>query len=281
VVWDAQSRNWILRFEGARIPTNELRFFIGDDDTPESRRLALDTLVENLTLLHRADMHGVGLDEDERAMWASWVVMQMGELFVPPERVGEFAAASFGEVWERLMDIYVPDMLVYIDEYTLANDFVEYLGENRARYMDMEVKFILLEEEETAVSARDRLLAGELDFDELIRLYDPWYTPDEEIMVLQMGDLISMAGLTPEQGAELIALQPGEVSEIIAWGEDEFASYLMVYVETREEPDEEEAATEYRRRYILSRRHEMMLGLVPQWVAQAEYTVNQRALDRV
>jgi hypothetical protein len=281
VVWDVQSRGWIIRFEGERISTNELRFFM-PDDSPQGKQAGLNVLLESLAIIHRADMHGVNLSDEEHEMWTAWVEMTMGnELFyISAERLAEFYAARFGEVWEQLMDIYVPESLVFVDEYAFEMEFAEYLEENRDLYMQMDLKYVMIDDPETAEAVHAQLLAGEIDFDDAIREHNPWYTEEEGIVTMPLQTFVQEAGLTIEQTDALIELQVGDVSEIIEWGvEFGMLSHLIVYVETREEPDEAEVKAGFRNRQIMEKRNEMMLGLVPQWVTQANYTLNQRAMN--
>jgi hypothetical protein len=283
VVWDVQSRGWILRFEGSRISTNELRFFL-NDDTPQGKRAALDMLIENLTLIHRAEMHGVQLTDEEMEMWSAWITMQMGDElhFISAERLSEFYSAGFGEVWERLLDIYIPEYMVFVDEYTFEADFAEHLEESWDMYLQMDLKYLLIDDFETAEAVHAQLLAGEITFDDAIREHNQWYSEEEGITTMPLHTLIQEAMLDIEQSEAIMQLQPGEVADIIEWGaEFDMLSYLLVYAETREEPDENEIRVEFRNRHIMTERNRMMVSLVPQWVAQANYTVNQRALNNV
>jgi hypothetical protein len=282
VVWDTQNRNWILRFEGQRIPTNEFRVFMGGD-SPEARQDALNALVERLTLIHKAEEHGVGLTDDEKAFWAWLVEMQWGENhLVPMERMGEFTAAVMGEIWERLMDIYIPDMFVVIIEDQFAVELAEYLEANLDSYVQMDVLYVMIDDREEAEDARARLLAGEVDFYDIYREFTSWYEEgtdiDENAMPVQT--FVEEAMLGPSEAEMLMALQTGEVSELIEWGADfGMESYLLIYAINREEPDEEEVARNYRERHILTERSTMLMTLVPQWIEQANYTVNTRALN--
>ncbi|MCL2499903.1 MAG: hypothetical protein FWE90_06150 [Defluviitaleaceae bacterium] len=282
VVWDTQSRGWILRFEGQRIPVNEMRVFM-QSDTPEAKQDALDILIESLTLIQRAEQHGVGLTEEERAMWAWLVEMQWGEdHLIPSERLGEFIAATSGEIWMRLMDIYVPEFMVAIHEEEFAAELEAYKEANFYNYLKMEVMYILAEEEESAEDARERFLAGETTFEGIVREFNPWYEEDEDVMTMTVHEFIEEAGLNAAQRETLLAMQPGEISEIIPWGEEFGMSYqILVYVVSREEPDGDEIALSFRNDRILRERHAMMMSLVPQWISQANITKNQRAFNLI
>jgi hypothetical protein len=281
VVWDTQSRSWIMRFEGQRIPVNELRVLM-QGDTAEDRQMALDELTTILTLLNRAERHGAGLTEDERNMWAWLVSMEWGENpFIPAERLGEFIAAEQGEIWVRLLDIYIPESFVFIDEEQFAVDFENYKETNRAQYMDMNVMYILIDEREDAEAAYARLLAGEATFEEIVREFNEWLEDDDEVFTMPIHTLIEEAMFSPEEAAMLMELQAGEFSGLIEWGmQFGLETNMMVYVVNRDEADENEMAASLRRRQIDNERHWMLFDLVPQWVAQADYTVNRRALDR-
>jgi hypothetical protein len=283
VVWDTQNRNWILRFEGERIHTNEFRLFMGGD-SPEARQGALDALIERLTLIHRAEQYGAGLSDEEREFWGWFVEMQWGENpLASSERIGELTAAVMGEIWERLMDIYVPEMFVMIDEDQLAVDLAEYKEANFTNYLKLDLMYVIFEDREEAEAAHARILAGEADFYEIFREYTPWYEEDMDLDagIMTVHNFIEEAMLGPVDSEMLLALQAGEISGLIEWGADfGLENYLLVYAVEREEPNEDEIARSFREGHILSERNRMLLGLVPQWIEQASFTVNTRALNR-
>ncbi|MCL2602941.1 MAG: hypothetical protein FWD90_00510 [Defluviitaleaceae bacterium] len=280
VVWDTQSRGWILRFEGERIPVNEMRVFMYDN-TPEAKQAALDVLVENLTIIHRAEQHGVGLSEEEREMWAWLVAMQWGEEHaIPLERLGEFIAATSGEIWMRLLDIYVPEFMVFIDEEQFAIDLEEYREANYDNYLNMEIMYVWFDDAEEAESVRERLDSGEIDFEYIVREQSPWLEEEDELPIFSVHEFIEEIMFDEEITAGLLAMQAGELSDFIPWGEEFGLEYqILVYIVSREEPDDDEIERSLRRDRIDGERHAMMMSLVPQWIDQADFTLNKRAFD--
>jgi hypothetical protein len=281
VVWDTQSRSWILRFEGQRIHTNDLRAFIGDG-SPEAKEAGMDILLEYLTLLHRAEQHGLGLNDEEREMWEWMVGSEFGEVpYLSLSRLTDFVTASpgqFGIVWERLMDWYIHESLVFIDEERFAAELAEQIEENYLHYLNTDVNFIFIEELEDAEAARVLLLTGERTFEEIVREYDPWFDEEEGVNVLPLRDF-PWDMMTPEQTEMILALQVGDISELIAWGDDEFASHLILYVVEREEVDLGEIERDLRNFQIFNERNRMMTDLVAQWVRNVSYTRNERAFN--
>jgi hypothetical protein len=284
MIWDNYSRSFVLRFEGQRIHTNELRFLMVDE-SPEGIEAGMEALIEYLTILHRADQHGFGLTDEEREMWEWIILSQFGEVpFITPARFGEFisvAPGPDGMIWERLMNYYIPEFLVVLDEEQLAIDLAAYKAANLTNYLETESKFLLIEEYEEAAAAYAQLLAGELDFDAAIRLYDPWYDEESGIIEVPLGSLISWAGLDAAQTAAVMALQTGEMSELIFLDEEGFQSHLIIYIESREEIDEAAIEVSFRQQTILHERNRMLSDLVPQWIRQANYSRNNRAINLV
>ena len=285
VVWDTHSRGWILQFEGQRIPTNEMRFFM-EDESPQGKQAALDTLLEHLTVLDRADRHNVNITDDERDMWEGFAQMlSEGQLMpISVERFGEFLAASlaFSEVRERLMDIYIPIYQIVVDEASLLAEFDAYFAENILNYLETDVKYVIIEDAEVAEHYRALFLAGEMEIDDIIRAHAPEHLedPNDSIVVMALGDLMQEAMLDENQQAALMALAVGEISEVIHWGaEMGFHSNLMVYVVRHDEPDESHAFNQFRVRHIEEVRAQQLVDLVTQWRNQANYNVNQRAFD--
>jgi hypothetical protein len=286
VVWDTQSQNWILRFEGERIHTNEFRFMLAGMgfEGPQARQNALDELIEILTIEHRALRHDIYLSEGERDLWTMLVSMQTEGVeipFITAERLGEIWATD--SLLERLMDVYVPEHFVYIDEESLAVDIQEYIAENLMNYLQMDLMYILFEELEEAEEAHARFMAGEIGFEDIIREYHPFYEDgmEMEIFTLSLNDFIQEAMLNDEEADMLRQMQAGDIADIMEWGEMfGIENYLLVYAINREEPDEMEIAANFRNRYIFFERSSMLQSLIPQWVEQADFTINRRAFNR-
>jgi hypothetical protein len=297
-VVDVRARSWVLRFDGARIHTNELRTFMTQNPTESQRQFALDFLIERLVVLERVERYGLGFDENEMAFWEMWIGMEWGSsAFMSDARQANLLHTTpGGELWERLAQHYFPDSMVFIDEYQFDIDVAEYLAANRHRYATVEVLSAYMETMDDAFEARDRIMAGEMTFEDLLRqLHEEFSDASEsEVEEFEMPEpeslhrLIEMYAmsdlpLTEEDIDMLFATQLGEVSGVVnwaaAWGME---MPLMTYVVSREEPDDNDVIGNFRAQRINEARNEMMVSLVEGWVsaAAADIRINQRAVNR-
>ncbi|MCL2188719.1 MAG: hypothetical protein FWC16_05320 [Defluviitaleaceae bacterium] len=284
VAWDTHSRGWILRFEGTRIPTNEFRLLM-DENAPEQKEAAMDDLIRMLTLIHRAEQHNAGLTEEELEFWAWLAEMnfgQFGPMIVPAERVGELLAAENGPIFERLRDIYAPEAFAIFDEDAFATEMAEYLANNLANYHATDIFYTMIEDEDAANYALARLRAGEATFTDIILEHTPWFHTEEGVPSMPLNEFIREAEMNDEQAAHLRSLQVGETSDIIMWGEEwGDPMHMLVYILEIEEADPDAVKRGIREERILGQRTETILQLIPQWVAAANYTKNERAFNLV
>lgn len=311
VVWDTQSRSWIVRFEGERIHTNELRAFMPIAADADERQETLDFLIERLVLLDRAEAAGLALDEEDLEFWTWFITQEIGSSdFISDIRLAQLFTTIpdmgfVSVIWDGLAQHYIPDMLIFIDEDQFAIDLAEYKEANWNRYATIEVLLAIPETMEEAEEMRERVLSGEITFEELMReimadIEDPEAVEDgdepncgcgeevcinegteEELTTWNLLEVFTQAGLTPEDEEALLTLQAGEMSEIVNWvamWDEEMP--MIVYVVSREEPDEQEIHNALRTRRVDERRSELFLGLIPQWIDDADIRINQRALNR-
>jgi hypothetical protein len=87
--------------------------------------------------------------------------------------------------------------------------------------------------------------------------------------------LVNTFGLQ-EHSDELFALEEGQLSSAIEFGAGE---YLLFFMQERPGIDEEEAEEMFREQLVMERRADMFTEMLDQWVEDANYTINQRALN--
>jgi hypothetical protein len=144
----------------------------------------------------------------------------------------------------------------------------------------MDIMYVWFDDAEEAESVRERLDSGEIDFEYIVREQSPWLEEEDELPIFSVHEFIEEIMFDEEITAGLLAMQAGELSDFIPWGEEFGLEYqILVYVVSREEPDDDEIERSLRRDRIDGERHAMMMSLVPQWIDQADFTLNKRAFD--
>ena len=274
VVWDSQSRRWIMTFDGERVAAADLRFMMDTfgmfGDAEDVKDMAMDELMNTLTILNRGERHGVGLTDEERAVLVGEVEMQlqwMNAYYITADRVAELFGTN--HVSGRLMDIYVPDYTP--DPIEFAQALMEHIEDNAANYESFEAKFVVMDDPIEA--ARIFMLADEVDdFDDLIREYSIYYDEEWGIQTVDVRELISDFWLDEEESEILMNLQEGELHMIQA---DEY--FLVLYMYDRSGPDFDLIEENFRESYIVGRRFEIYNELLQTWLNEINYTINQRA----
>ena len=273
-IWDTQSRRWIMRFDGDRISTSDFLYLTGGSSDPAVKDQALESLVQILTILDRAEQNNVGINDEELAefaMVAEW--MHNGLVpFITPERAGEFLAATEPQLGllllNRLRDIYAPADDVEVDEAA----FAAYIEEERDNFVN--VMYVLIEESEDAAAALAQV--GTVPFEDIIAEFDQIFGGD--VHITSVPQLVNDYDLTQEQREALLALPTGEVSGLMTvpdgWLE---GYYILVYLESRTSDEE------IRDIFIDIQRWDLMGEIVEGWVREAndnKVTINQRAFNR-
>lgn len=283
VAWDTHSRSWIMRFDGQRIPIGEYRVWLPANPTDAEREATLDYLKEALVLLDRAEYHGMGLTDEERDFWSWLLTMQHGPAhFVTDERLAELFAAHAGEVWQRLAAHYIPDMFIFLDEQELMEDLAEYKEANLLDYVNTTVYYVMLDNFELAVDAYMRYRAGEVTFYDLLHEFNPeWLETEEEWPTFLLSAVIDEFQLDEDYAQMLLALETGEISAPIAWGEFfGIDASVLFYIAERVDADEAEIERGFRERAAAAERNRLFAEQLPRWVEEADITVNRRAMAR-
>jgi len=281
VAWDAHSRGWVMRFEGTRIATDEMRAFLWAD-TPEAREETVDFLLESLTLMYLAETHGVALTEEELESLAWQIALdpQAASPFITPSRMAEYVVTRVGgEVWDRLVDVYVPATNFTIDEAEFADILAEYLEENLAWYVELSVLNAVFDTEEEMEAARQQVLSGEYRFDELENFVSG--EEGQELPFSPVQALLQQLELhNTDYAEEALALLPGEMLGIDLTPLFGIELHILIYAVDREEPDVEEVSENRRNHHVWVERNLVMLDLLPSLVADRSVTLNQRAINR-
>jgi len=276
VVWDTQSRRWVMTFDGERIAASDYRFMLdmfsmfGDD--PAARGLAMTELIDALTVINRAERHGVGMTEMEHFSLASDMEMQlqfMQAYYITPGRAAELLGV--GPVRGRLMEIYIPD--VEIDPILFAQGLIEFIDENADSYESFEVKMVVTGSNEEAL----RIWATEVeDFDELVREYSIYYNEELGIHTADARELISEFALDDDEAYSIMNMQEGD--RHIVQVEDYF---VVLYMYDRSPPDLDEMEEDFRANFTETQRFEAFNEIVHGWQDELTITINQRAYNAI
>jgi len=292
VIWDAQSRRWIMTFEGTRISTGDLRFFnFGAPFTTDAEREeAMQGLVNALVVMDMGERNGVGLRADEfeeleefARELRGWISgdgpdplanvsdRRMAEL------IGSWEMANFfgvgGMVRDRLMDIHVPGYTP--DPVEFGMELQTYIFENRAFYADLQVKFIALVTPDDREPILSQLEEG-VEFDDLVREYSIFHGEDADIEIIELQEFVQMLNLWHEW-ENLSALQEGEVSDFIE--SDDW--HFLVQMYSRTEADDHDIIDSFRDGYMLRGRMQSFTRLVDAWMHEANFSINDRVFNNI
>jgi hypothetical protein len=275
-VWDVTNRRTIMRFEGERIATSDYRFFhvmngmpVGDE---EGREIVLENLLQALVLLERGERHGFSATSEELSGLmesARNIREQHNTSFISERRIAEFISA-WDVVYEKLMDEFVPAQ--DLDEAEFTELFDEHIEENRSFLEDLRVKYIVSFDLEEIILAYEGVTGG-TNFDALIQQHSAFYSEEHGVESFDFWEFAEMFSLW-EEWMELIELQEGEISSIFE------ADGLFFIVQMYERSlDIEAEEISFREGIIAERRAIAFNEIVEQWMAEANYTVNDRALN--
>lgn len=288
-VWDIQNRRTIMTFGGERVATTDFRFFHLMNDMPAgeaAQEAALDALLMTLVVQEAADRHGLSLTSAEMSeltaqaaeMREQFHFQMPGALnFISDRRIAELW--SIAEFFEPLMDIYEP--YFEIDEEAFAESIEAAIEEwiiDSAT--ETYVKYIAsFDWEEIQAAAA---LTGEGDFDALVREHSRLFDEEGEgVEPIDFFDFLSQYNAWAHWEA-LSELEPGEVSEVIevdGW-------FFIVQIYSREFDEErkqeilEEFAESERESLVEEGRWAAFIERLEGWVADADYSVNERAIRR-
>ena len=294
-IWSVQDSRWVLRYDGGRVATNDFRAIMDIEfaewrDNPMAREAAIGSLEYIVAIHDRAAHHGMVVSAEDRAIAESWVDNQIrvprtfwgpqGPIdplaYISNERLVElFVIAPLSS---QLMDLYVPEGSIEIDEEELAQQQEEYVEEELDNYLDLQVMVLELSdpiEMENAYS-----LIGTIPFEDIVRMSTPWMVDEDDVVhSISAMDLAHLFDDQPEDLEYLLGLAEGENTSIIELAE--FGFYVVFYAVSREEPDPDTVKEIFRDRYVLGRRNEVFENLVSEWVQESNFRVNRRGYNAV
>ena len=273
VAFDAHRRNWIMTFEGQRIPTNELRFMMENQDwwvqPEEITDRAMADLIQRLTIMHHANRLGLGMTNEERDI----ILANTGSHNVLSDnRMAEFMSVS--GMYERLLDYFVPEFT--LDAVDYQDEIADYIEARRPFYEPSEVMYILNEDLGVLLSVQTSMFddAG-TEFADFVLQYCEEHIAHE----MESPNTLSIAELEgvldPMDMLMLMDLQPGEMSEIVAFHD----SFLLLYMHSRGEIADSEIQESFLSNMALQRRHSEFSEIFEELIEDAEVEINQRALD--
>lgn len=270
-VWDTHSQGWVMRFEGTRISVSDYNLKLamwGDEDH------AINALVQALTLLERANNAGVGFSDSEleEMRFATHMNLQFSGLdhIIEVDRATELINLDI--IQQRLFDFYRPEYTP--DEAEFAEAFQEFLPTAEPDWhADIQVMYIT--SPNTALLESIRSLSGTpgFDFARFVEDTSFHYSEADGVQIVQLRDLFQEHLVNLEQATAMLALQPGEVS-IVATSSEELD--IIVYVVSREEATEQEIEEAFREHYIMQGSIGLFGDLVNEWIANANFTLNNR-----
>jgi len=280
VVLDVRSRSWIVEFEGNRIATSDMQLHAATAQVHHNDPAVQETLVESIIeaeiLLQRARAAGITLTAEEREMEQATVDANKEQLFpsVSMERAVELLGLR--HLVPRLVEYYAPYDLSPAE---LEQEFADFMAEHGE---DMELgstqaQLIFADDMDALVAIKEEAAAiiDAAEFEAFAREVCLVYEGQGHVFTDSIMGIIEMLDLI-DYTAELIELQEGEMSSIIEF-ED---GYLLVFMESRPDIDEAELKDLFGQQIAAERSSEIFIEMMAGWRADANYTINQRAMAR-
>jgi len=281
VVWDTQSRQWIMTFEGMRIPTTDFRFFATSHNVPineDTRPDIMADLMNTLMVSHRAEALGLGLTQEDmvellegaaqfRAVWEQFAPGALD--FIEDERIAEIHGA-LGVLAERLMDHYVPYYPTDTPEFETG--FQQWRDENEAGFANFSVMYLTGFSQEELEEVRYRAINEDVEFTDLVDAFGTNIDEHGIVWPMELDEFIEQFGLF-EFEEELFNLEEGEWSRVLPAG----FNYFLVYMDTRFIPEEDVLIEQY----TIERRASIFVDILIEWVENANYRINNRVFNTI
>jgi hypothetical protein len=279
-----------MTFEGTRVSTNDFRFSLLSNifsQTEDPIEDALDQLIEVMVLRERAEAAGIVLTDEEQENMLDWARSfknmyannGIDASFITDNRLAEILSTEL--YFEKLMDIYAADFV--IDEEDFNREFADFKENNKMDYYDIQVKYAYSESLDDLTDARAEVEAGNMTFDELVERYHIGFDPEEGVTTTDLWQLF----LEDEDNQAILALEEGDMSEVfMQLLPMEQVDHLMMYsvlvqLVSKTVPPEEEIADPFREHYTAQKRAEYFRSIIDTWKTEADFTINQRALDAI
>ncbi|MCL2577026.1 MAG: hypothetical protein FWE27_03115 [Defluviitaleaceae bacterium] len=299
-VWDTMNRSTVMTFNGERVPTSDFRYFHAmsgaEPQNEEMRQTAVDGMLRTLVVLDRAERHGLSISAEEKAefeeraagMRDTFTMMGINIRSTSDKRMVDFM--SVGDLFEKeqmwpgplfslVMEHYVSDRepdQADLDEHLegLRDDIIEAAREKNFRY-------IANESWDSLWDAWNEFNDEEAGFSELMRRYhEPQFDEFEEPIDNPLGlwDFV-MQFEAWDHWQTINEMQEGEISMPMQFGELSFI--VEMYESVVDEERVEEITLSVAEGFINEFREDAFFDLIEQWVSEANYQLNERALSRI
>jgi hypothetical protein len=276
---DSYSKSYIMTFEGKKINIADFRFcgiFAVSEET--AKQDALDQLLYFLLIDKAARQNGLSLSDEEKAdvlSEASYLKSSYGQYgidlsFITDERMAELLGLN--DLRHLLLDMYTADYIV--DETDYQRRLADYIYNDRADYVDTQVKVIVSSSEEALADALLDLdmMDDPSDFDEVLIRYSEYYDEDSGIQLYPLKNL----GFGDEINASIMAMEVGGISGILELNSGLFG---ILQVDSITVPTNEEIGVKFRDIYVNEKKEARFTEIVMDWKETANYTINQRAYE--
>ncbi|MCL1788166.1 MAG: peptidylprolyl isomerase, partial [Defluviitaleaceae bacterium] len=284
IVWDVQSRRWIVDFAGSRIPAEEMQVHAALAQVhydPSLHNELIDIIVRGEVLLQQANAAGIALTAEEREMLLPQAEMYSDHFSsVSTERMFDILGVSIeggGALIPRIVDHYAP---YEPDEAVLQQEFDDWMAEN-ATEMELrttEAKMIMSNDRDALDNIKAQAATIDADeFDAFASTTCILYNPEHGgAFTASIMDLVELFSLFDHEG-ELFAMEAGDTSTVLDLGE---GTYVLVFMVDRPGIDEAQIEEWLRTQHVWERSAEIFEELLEGWIAAADYTVNSRVASR-
>jgi hypothetical protein len=302
-VWDSVDRRTVMTFHGQRIPTSDFMYFhmmSGAEPGNEAmREVALDNMIQTLVLMERAERHGMTVPSEEMELLETQASGMRDAIIsqnptalrsTNSRRIANFMSVDAGQpmwgqppgpLFSMLMDKYLSD---FEPDRELVDEAVEeWMSDIIEVATEKTVKYLAADDWDAAWEASQLYSNGEAHFDDLITMF---HSPREEDEGLESpADLWAFGGHFEawthweDQWQEITQMQDGEVSTVLMMGDRFFIVQMYESILNQERLEETiEEATEI---IVNEQRDTAFNELIRQWVSEARYQRNERALVRI
>lgn len=288
MVWDAQSRRFVLRVNGERIETTDLRMLSVLSELPINDS-TIDILMEDLKryviLMQMARENGIKMTDDERSANEFQAQLMAGFIeeanpgalyFANERRMGEFVGA-ISTLWPALVNKLVVPTYVVEDEEEFEDELRLHMEQLVADGTETWVKFLARDSLEDIMAPAMELTGGEnfeFDFDAIAAEYCVLGTGLEPMLFT---DFQSAYGVWDIIGIHPSELEVGQHSQTLTGSE----YFFILYIDGRNPPELDDAAVreEFRENFIMRKSEEIFWEMLQAEMDSANVTINRRAYD--
>jgi hypothetical protein len=305
---------YAMTYEGERVPMADFQFGMLANSVTGSDMATVKTetqnlLLETLTLEHHAKQAGIVLTEEENANMLSFAAQLRSQYatlgydfsFISDQRIAEIMYSD--TYYAKLMEANTTDYVV--DEADFAVSLADFKENQKAAYYDIGLKYIAFDTKVEADTALGTLTAD--NFDETAETYmkEPaaegetpaegeapaeGETPVEEteftVPTTTLSALNNSNGtFSAELVQQILGFEVGGRTDIITVTDETTSgtgvgAYYIFEVTHYNIPADEEVETNYREDYTNVKKNEIFRGILDKWKEEANYTINQRAIDK-